>query len=273
MEAQSSLVPITAGCFGGPIDIPSVEPAPRWIRGQGPVTPPGTLRWLVGARGRGAHGAGLTFWAPRVYGSAKRLNFVGVMSISPDLRLRVTRSVTFVSGHPVVGTPKNGKESHRRIARDTWPECLRRGRRLTCAGGPGIRPAPMRGQQCAPSLVGPRPYPTPWLPTDFELPRAAHPAARLARRSGANIKALQNMLGHASAAPVHVGSLRPNFISSDVDTVGQAIDAEITVLVGTVWARGMPPGPSRTGVQCLTTCNNIGGRGRYRTADRWCVKP
>ncbi|MGC2379256.1 MAG: hypothetical protein WA622_19390, partial [Mycobacterium sp.] len=25
-----------------------------------------------------------TFWAPRVYGSAKRLNFVGVMSISPD---------------------------------------------------------------------------------------------------------------------------------------------------------------------------------------------
>jgi hypothetical protein len=21
------------------------------------------------------------------------------------------------------------------------------------------------------------------------------------------------------------------------------------------------------------TCTNIGGRGRYRTADRWCVKP
>jgi hypothetical protein len=21
------------------------------------------------------------------------------------------------------------------------------------------------------------------------------------------------------------------------------------------------------------TCNNNGGRGRYRTADRWCVKP
>jgi integrase len=37
------------------------------------------------------------------------------------------------------------------------------------------------------------------LPADFKLHELRHTAASLSIRSGANIKALQNMLGHASA--------------------------------------------------------------------------
>ena len=59
-------------------------------------------------------------------------------------------------------------------------------------------------------------------------------------RSGANIKALQNMLGHASAGLTldRYGHL----YDSDVDTVGHAINEVITVTcghgVGTVPAAG-----------------------------------
>ena len=68
------------------------------------------------------------------------------------------------------------------------------------------------------------------LPTDFKLRELRHTAASLAIRSGANIKALQNMLGHASADLTldRYGQL----YQSDVDAVGQAIDAEITVTCG-----------------------------------------
>ena len=82
------------------------------------------------------------------------------------------------------------------------------------------------------------------LPTDFKLHELRHTAASLAIRSGANIKALQNMLGHASAGLTldRYGHL----YQSDVDAVGQAIDAEITVTCG----HGACRGPSPTGGQC-----------------------
>ena len=65
------------------------------------------------------------------------------------------------------------------------------------------------------------------LPADFKLHELRHTAASLAIRSGANIKALQNMLGHASAGLTldRYGHL----YDSDVDAVGQAINAVITV--------------------------------------------
>jgi integrase len=76
------------------------------------------------------------------------------------------------------------------------------------------------------------------LPTDFKLHELRHTAASLAIRSGANIKALQNMLGHASAGLTldRYGHL----YQSDVDAVGQAIDAEITVTCG----HGVGTGPA-----------------------------
>jgi Phage integrase family len=73
---------------------------------------------------------------------------------------------------------------------------------------------------------------------DFKLHELRHTAASLAIRSGANIKALQNMLGHASARLTldRYGHL----YQSDVDAVGQAIDAEITVTCG----HGVGTGPA-----------------------------
>ncbi|MGC2379255.1 MAG: tyrosine-type recombinase/integrase [Mycobacterium sp.] len=93
------------------------------------------------------------------------------------------------------------------------------------------------------------------LPTDFKLRELRHTAASLAIRSGANIKALQNMLGHASAGLT-------------LDRYGHLYQSDVR----TVWARGMPR-PVTYGRSVLMTCNNISGRGRYRTADRWCVNP
>ena len=68
------------------------------------------------------------------------------------------------------------------------------------------------------------------LPADFKLHELRHTAASLAIRAGANIKALQNMLGHASAGLTldRYGHL----YDSDVDAVGHAINAVITVTCG-----------------------------------------
>ena len=70
------------------------------------------------------------------------------------------------------------------------------------------------------------------LPADFKLHELRHTAASLAIRSGANVEALQNMLGHASAGLTldRYGHL----YDSDVDAVGHAIDAEI---ICNLWAR------------------------------------
>jgi integrase len=68
------------------------------------------------------------------------------------------------------------------------------------------------------------------LPADFKLHELRHTAASLAIRAGANIKALQNMLGHASAGLTldRYGHL----YDSDVDTVGHAINEMIAVTCG-----------------------------------------
>ncbi|MGB7109879.1 MAG: site-specific integrase [Mycobacterium sp.] len=101
------------------------------------------------------------------------------------LRLRVTRSVTFVGGQPVVGTPKNGKD--RTVALPATVAAL-----LTpglddalvfpdSAGG-WMRGSNVRRRWWAKALSDAG------LPTDFKLHELRHTAASLAIRSGANIK-------------------------------------------------------------------------------------
>ena len=151
------------------------------------------------------------------------------------LRLRVTRSVTFVSGQPVVGTPKNGKDRTvalpATVARMLAPGADDALVFPDSAGG-WMRASNVRRRWWAKALSDAR------LPTDFKLHELRHTAASLAIRSGANIKALQNMLGHASASLTldRYGHL----YQSDVDAVGQAIDAEITVTCG----HGVGTGPA-----------------------------
>jgi integrase len=143
------------------------------------------------------------------------------------LRLRVTRSVTFVNGHPVVGTPKNGKD--RTVALPaTVAAMLAPGADdalvFSDSAGGWMRASNVRRRWWAKALADAG------LPADFKLHELRHTAASLAIRSGANIKALQNMLGHASAGLTldRYGHL----YDSDVDTVCHAINKVISVTCG-----------------------------------------
>jgi len=154
------------------------------------------------------------------------------------LRLRVTRSMTFVSGHPVVGTPKNGKDRTvalpATVARMLAPGVDDALVFPDSAGG-WMRASNVRRRWWAKALA------EAGLPADFKLHELRHTAASLAIRSGANIKALQNMLGHASAGLTldRYGHL----YDSDVDTVGRAINEVLSVTCG--HGVGTGPVPSR----------------------------
>jgi hypothetical protein len=57
------------------------------------------------------------------------------------------------------------------------------------------------------------------------------------------------------------------------DNAPMRTPAPVGTLLGTLstrWAPGIALGPSSN---MPTTCKDFGGRGRYRTADRWCVNP
>ena len=112
------------------------------------------------------------------------------------LRLAITRSVTFVGGRAVVGTPKNGKD--RTVALPaTVVRMLAPGGDdalvFTDSAGGWMRASNVRRRWWAEALADAG------LPADFKLHELRHTAASLAIQAGANIKALQNMLGHASA--------------------------------------------------------------------------
>jgi integrase len=126
-----------------------------------------------------------------------------------------------------VGTPKNGKD--RTVALPaTVVRMLASGVDdalvFPDSAGGWMRASNVRRRWWAKALADAR------LPADFKLHELRHTAASLAIQAGANIKALQNMLGHASAGLTldRYGHL----YQSDVDAVGQAIDAEIAVTCG-----------------------------------------
>ncbi|WP_242657231.1 tyrosine-type recombinase/integrase [Mycobacterium talmoniae] len=154
------------------------------------------------------------------------------------LRLRVCRSVTFVAGKAVVGSPKNGKERTvalpATVARMLTPGAADDLVFPDSAGG-WMRASNVRRRWWARTLADAG------LPTDFKIHELRHTAASLAIRAGANIKALQNMLGHASAGLTldRYGHL----YDSDIDAVGHAIDAALSVTCG--HGVGTEPAPPR----------------------------
>ena len=157
------------------------------------------------------------------------------------LRLRVTRSVTFVGGQPVVGTPKNGKDRTvalpATVARMLAPGADDALVFPDSAGG-WMRASNVRRRWWSKAVAAAELFPKTITDAagkqtvvyDFKLHELRHTAASLAIRSGANIKALQNMLGHASAGLTldRYGHL----YDSDVDSVGQAINEVIAVTCG-----------------------------------------
>jgi hypothetical protein len=72
------------------------------------------------------------------------------------------------------------------------------------------------------------------------LPRTRHTAASLAVSAGANVKAVQRMLGHASAAMTL--DTYADLFDDDLDSVADALDAAASEQdVGRMWARTTRP--------------------------------
>lgn len=153
------------------------------------------------------------------------------------LKVRVSRSVTLVDGVFVVGSPKNGKA--RTVSLPAFVgELLESGDpdSLVFADSAGgyMRGNNVRRRWWSRAVAAAELFPRtvtdaagkPRVVYDFKLHELRHTAASLAIQAGANIKALQNMLGHESAGLTldRYGHL----YGSDVEAVGVAINALLT---------------------------------------------
>ena len=139
-----------------------------------------------------------------------------------NLRLRISRSVTLVGTEFVIGSPKNGKA--RMISLPAFVADLLVPREPDALVFPDSAGGYMRG-----SNVRRRWWSTATTAAgvdDLKLHELRHTAASLAIQAGANIKALQNMLGHESAGLTldRYGHL----YESDVEAVGVAINDLLT---------------------------------------------
>lgn len=170
-----------------------------------------------------------------------------------NLRLRISRSVTLVDGVFVVGSPKNGKA--RTVSLPAFVADLLTPRELDALVFPDSAGGHMRGsnvrrrwwsQAVAAAQLFPRTVTDAagkvTVVYDFKLHELRHTAASLAIQSGANIKALQNMLGHESAGLTldRYGHL----YGSDVEAVGVAINDLLTRNCGQKVGTGADSGPT-----------------------------
>lgn len=139
------------------------------------------------------------------------------------LSIRLARSVTLVDNKFVIGTPKGGKG--RTVSLPAFVADL-----LTAGDSNALVFPDSEGGHMRGSNVRRRWWSTAivaaGLPSDFKIHELRHTAASLAIQAGANIKSLQNMLGHESAALTldRYGHL----YGSDVEAVGVAMNALLT---------------------------------------------
>ena len=141
-------------------------------------------------------------------------------------RLSVVRSATMVGDCVVVDVPKSGKG--RQVV---FPAILDAPLRAQCAGRDGGEPLfPAAGGGYL-ARIAPNDR-TKWfwwakrragVPLDLTFHDLRHTAASLMVSSGANVKAVQNQLGHASAAMTL--DVYADLFDDDLDGVGRAMDA------------------------------------------------
>jgi integrase len=152
-------------------------------------------------------------------------------------RLRIARSVTLVDGRFEIGTPKNGKG--RTVSVPAFVADLLAPGESDALVFPDTEGGHMRGTNVrrrwwSNAVAAAALFPRTVVDEageqstvyDFKLHELRHTAASLAIRAGANIKALQNMLGHESAGLTldRYGHL----YGSDVEAVGVAINDLLT---------------------------------------------
>lgn len=153
------------------------------------------------------------------------------------LQIRVTRSVALVDNRFVVGSPKNGKG--RTVSLPAFVADLLTPGDADALVFPDSTGGYMRGTNVrrrwwADAVAAAKLFPRTVSGSDgrdtvlyeFKIHELRHTAASLAIQGGANIKSLQNMMGHESAALTldRYGHL----YGSDVEAVGVAINALLT---------------------------------------------
>ncbi len=154
-----------------------------------------------------------------------------------NLRLRISRSVTLVDGMFVVGSPKNGKArtvSLPGLVADLLEPGDLDGLVFPDSAGGYMRGTNVRRRWWSRAVTTAQLFPRtvtdaavePLVEYEFKLHELRHTAASLAIQAGANIKALQNMLGHESAGLTldRYGHL----YESDVEAVEVAINGLLT---------------------------------------------
>ncbi len=157
------------------------------------------------------------------------------------LQIRVTRSVTLVDNKFVVGTPKGGRGRTvslpafvAELLEDNGKDCLQDGLVFPDTDGGYMRGTNVRRRWWARAVAQAKLFPRVEKNAagehvtvyEFKPRELRHTAASLAIQAGANIKALQNMLGHESAGLTldRYGHL----YGSDVEAVGIAINQLLT---------------------------------------------
>ncbi|WP_232004727.1 site-specific integrase [Mycobacterium sp. ACS1612] len=152
-------------------------------------------------------------------------------------QIRITRSVALVDGVFEIGSPKSAKG--RTVSLPAFVADLLTPGEPDALVFPDSQGGHMRGNNVrrrwwSDAVVAARLFPRtvtdatgePTTVYDFKIHELRHTAASLAIQAGANIKALQNMLGHESAGLTldRYGHL----YGSDVEAVGVAINALLT---------------------------------------------
>ncbi|WP_193045288.1 tyrosine-type recombinase/integrase [Mycolicibacterium baixiangningiae] len=150
------------------------------------------------------------------------------------LSIRISRSVVLVDNKFVVGSPKGGKS--RTVSLPAFVADLLRPHRgadseliFPDSAGGHMRASNVRRRWWSDAVAKAQLFPRQVdnkTVFEFKIHELRHTAASLAVQANANIKSLQNMLGHESAALTldRYGHL----YGSDVDAVGVAINALLT---------------------------------------------
>lgn len=169
------------------------------------------------------------------FGEAAELRWRDVLL--DEKKVSVRRSVTLVDNRFVVGTPKGGRG--RTVSLPAFvADMLRAGGSdalvFPDTSGGHMRGTNVRRRWWAQAVAAAELFPRTEKNSagdlvtvhEFKLHELRHTAASLAIRAGANIKSLQNMLGHESAALTldRYGHL----YGSDVEAVGVAMNALLT---------------------------------------------
>ena len=160
--------------------------------------------------------------------------------------LHVRRSIVRVNGKPVEGTPKSYEMRNlympALVADALKPILRRRGRGERVFSDPSGEP--LREQSASASKANRTWWPSAlkrlgWRREDWPSPHdLRHTAASIAVHAGANVKALQRMLGHASASMTL--DVYADLFDSDLRDVTALVDAAVSLECGQNVGKNMP---------------------------------